>query len=392
MPRVTALALLALALALAQCSRADESPADAPVDAPPELFSIERIQAPRRLLPVQSAGVDPRGCPQYLLDATSDAVFSLNLEEPSAVEFVHDPFLVAGGSGSDEWVEFRQRPNACGDLDGDGRMDLAYASAGSREVVVLLGTDHGLRTGGAIPCVGRIASIDIGSLDEEGGEQTLIVAYDAGGPAVRFYRWEDADGLVESSRGALWRADKPRDVAVLDANLDGLPDLVWLDARNETLVLYAQHPSGEFVLVPDFFDGELGAYVAESCVADIDGDGTDDLVALSMLAPVSVVLSSSPGRVQDWSAGVGPAEYGEDVEAVVLDASGTYEIVWPLTDSGSLARLAGVAPGEPTYSEVRGVCASPWAIAVIWPRGDGPPGYLVAGGGEEPELVILRRR
>ncbi len=173
-----------------------------------------------------------------------------------------------------------------GDFDGDGRLDFATGSGilGRRDLVDIGRADGGWTpTDVPIPAQAYVAAVAARDVDGD-GRADLAVGY----LAYAGERWRTALDVLSPRAGGTWerhalfatedRTGVPA-VATGDVDGDGHADIVALTGDGDTLV-FTGNGRGEFVrqagAIPRFPGGCRGAHVV---LADLDGDGRDEVVA-----------------------------------------------------------------------------------------------------------------
>ena len=183
---------------------------------------------------------------------------------------------------------------AVGDLDGDGHQDIVTGGS------VLLG--DGL--GGFAPAVdipGPWGECLVGDLNGDGKLDAAKI--------IPFYGWAHSyleillgDGAGHLVPGSLYRIGRePVGLAMGDLNADGRQDLVVAEDATDTLG-NATGPGGFEVFMGDgrgtFAKGSMratGEAVYHVVLADLDGDGRQDVVSNQMRRP-NVVVARGDGR------------------------------------------------------------------------------------------------
>jgi hypothetical protein len=192
---------------------------------------------------------------------------------------------------------------AIGDLNGDGKPDLATGNEFAGGVSVLLNTGGGsfraarnYQTG-----LGPI-SVAIGDLNGD-GKPDLVTANNAGDKEVVSASvsvlLNRGDGTFRAGRG--YRTGRnPRSGAIGDLNGDGKPDLVSANHYRETntVSVFTNNGDGSFQAKLDYRTGGDPYSVA---IGDLNGDGKQDLATANLDANTVSVLLNRAGlcTVQD---------------------------------------------------------------------------------------------
>jgi hypothetical protein len=243
------------------------------------------------------------------------------------------PDLVAvsegGGSGSSEGVVvfLNQGPNgwrksdrkmskglysdsiALGDFDGDGHLDIATGSSViDRKDLVNLWRANGTATPLEFPGAHQfVQAVAAGDFDND-GKDDLAVAY----LSLENEIWYSSLDVFYSRTGGKWErrslskeATREGPVALATGHLlsKSTRDLVALTTRGETLVYLADGRGGlvrSSLDLPVYGGGCRGAHVQ---LADLDGDGRDEIIAAFADEPGE--RCSSGGGISVWKI---PAE------------------------------------------------------------------------------------
>jgi hypothetical protein len=179
---------------------------------------------------------------------------------------------------------------AVADLNGDGKLDLIIANAGSNTVSVLLGNGAGGFASAISFNVGAgPASVAVGDLNGD-GKLDLAVA-NTGSSTVSVLLGNGAGSFGARSDFATGAA--PNSVAIGDLNGDGKPDLVV--GTSEPDAVFGKDISvllgtgnGSF---GDAMNTRAGSSPRAATIADLNGDGNLDVIVGSTLAGSIVVLS-----------------------------------------------------------------------------------------------------
>lgn len=232
------------------------------------------------------------------------------------------------------------------DFDGDGRDELILAGLGGP--VVLRGDERGELVASSLPdsmplfISGQFYAA--GDFDGDGLEEALVGYQIEAGPVPSFNSVprllgedpQSGDLVVEQDLSAVVTSGL---AAAGDLDLDGFDDLVQLDTANAELLVHFGSAAGVTSPGLAIALGSGGAEANDLAIADIDGDGFPEAIALS------------GGDVLAWGAGGGPGGVSmigaqptaADLEIAHLDGDGIADVLVLAVDTtGSqvLARLS----------------------------------------------------
>jgi hypothetical protein len=191
---------------------------------------------------------------------------------------------------------------AIGDLDGDGKPDLAVSNKTSNTVSIFRNTS----TSGSIAFTGKVDfttgtspnSLAISDLDGD-GKPDIAVA-NSGSASVSVFRNTSTSGVAFTAASFatavnLTTATTPNYVAIGDLDGDGKPDLATANTNGtnpSVSVLRNTSTSGSitFVAKVDFTTGGTPYYIA---IGDLDGDGKQDLAIANRGTTTTSVLRNT---------------------------------------------------------------------------------------------------
>jgi hypothetical protein len=261
-----------------------------------------------------------------------------------------------------------------GDFDGDAVLDLATANAFSNDVSVLLGNGDGtFSTGVPFPAGVEPASVATADLD---GDQVLDLVTANEGSDDLSVLLGIGDGTF-SSAVQFPTGSFPTSVAVADIDGDQIVDLVIAGAGGNVGVLLGIG-DGTFPS-PTFF--AAGGYAVSLDVADVDGDTVIDVVTALGNDEIGVLRGNGDGSFQPpmtFPTGDGPGS----VAVADVDGDGVLDIASAATGINAVSVLLGDSQGSFQTARsyrVLGNIGSSVAIADL--DDDDLPDLAVASGG-----------
>ena len=201
---------------------------------------------------------------------------------------------------------------AAGDIDGDGRIDLVTANTilatsgeGSSDVSVLLQTGptpgaFGVAT--AYPALYSPHGVAIGDLNGDGRPDLAVASYDG----VSVLMQSAARPGTFLPYQAIGNVTAATSIAITDLNGDGRPDLVGSSSQGVFIAAQDASLPGSFPNIGFLAAGQSPNHVA---AADIDGDGRVDL-AVANHGAFNVAGSASASVILQGAAGfLAPVDY-----------------------------------------------------------------------------------
>jgi hypothetical protein len=276
---------------------------------------------------------------------------------------------------------------AIGDLNGDGRLDLATANEESNTVSVLLGNGDG--TFGPKSDYGAGSnpfSVAIGDLNGD-GKPDLAVANAGSGTVSVLMGSGDGSFGPKTDYGTSWQA---RSVAIGDLNGDGNPDLAVANGYNNVSVFLGSG-GGVFGARTDYGTDPYPCCVA---IGDLNGDGKLDLAVANVggnppyTSTVSVLLGSGDGTFgpqSSYGAGSGPfcVALGD------LSGDGKPDLSVANYWSNTVSVLLGNGDGTFGPKSDYGAGSNPTSVAVADLDGDGQPDLVATNGASNTASVFL---
>ncbi|MEI7581506.1 FG-GAP-like repeat-containing protein [Runella sp.] len=224
---------------------------------------------------------------------------------------------------------------AIGDIDGNGKADLAVTQGDGGDVAVLRNTS----TSGTISFATRIVlgggpgnySVAIGDIDGDGKPDLAIANLLFAGGGVSLFRNTSTSGTISFAGRVDFVSGKfPKSITMGDIDGDGKPDLAVANSTTNTVSVFRNTSSSGTVSLAGKVDFTTGTAPWSAVIGDIDGDEKPDLtVANSSGNDVSLFRQSVP---QGSLTANGP-----------FCASGTGQLTWTST--------AGPGPYTVVYND-----------------------------------------
>jgi len=190
-----------------------------------------------------------------------------------------------------------------GDLDGDGKADLAVANgtAGTNTVSVFRNTGSGP---GNVSYAAKVDfttgsqpwSVSVGDLDGD-GKADLVVANSAGNVVSVFRNTSTGAGIISyAAKVDLPTGIRPQSVSIGDLDGDGKADLALANLNSNTVSVFRNTGSTGSISFAAKVDFATGTAPRSVSIGDLDGDGKADLaVANASSNTVSVFRNTSSG-------------------------------------------------------------------------------------------------
>jgi hypothetical protein len=263
---------------------------------------------------------------------------------------------------------------AIGDLNGDGKQDLATADLEGNTLSVLLNNGAGFRAKADYGTGREPHSVAIGDLN---GDGTLDLASANAGedPSTVSVLLNRGDGTFQA-KVDYESGYAPYGVATGDLNGDGKPDIATADYGSSTVSVLLNRGDGTFQPGVQYLAGRGPHHVA---IGDLNGDGKPDLASANQglfVSTVSVLLNNGNGSFQakhDYETGGNPGS----VAIGDLNSDAKPDLVTANSGSDTVSVL--VNNGDGSFQPKRDYAAGhvPLSVAIGDVNADGKPDLAV---------------
>jgi len=299
---------------------------------------------------------------------------------------------------------------AIGDLDGDGKPDLAVANKVSNTVSVFknISMTGSIASGSFASAINFTTNLNpyyVGIQDLDGDGKPELIVSNNNSDNVSIYKNITATGVINSASFAakvdFSTGENPWNVTIADFDLDGKPDLAVVNDVSNTVSLLRNTTAGtinstSFATKVDFAVGEFPIGIASG---DLDGDGRADLVitnqadnSISVLRNTSStgsITASSFATKVDLATGLDPYS----VAIGDLNNDGKPDITVANYSSGTASVFSNASsPGDISLSSKVDFDSGSGSltIAINDIDGDGKPDLAVSNGGSR--ISILKNK
>ena len=262
---------------------------------------------------------------------------------------------------------------ATGDLNGDGKQDVAVATTTGSNIHVLLGNGDGtLQTQVAYPAAANPADVVIADFDGDG--KADVASANSFGSNVSVFIG-NGDGTLQT-RVNYPVGSQPGNLSVSDFNNDGKIDLATLGSPN-TLSILLGNGNGTF---QPAITRTVATGAFPILPGDLNGDGKADLVLLGFPGNVLVLVGRGDGTFDDP---VSYAAANEIVKATLADfnSDGKLDVAVTSRLPDVLTVLLGRGDGTFQTGIKTTLATTPGDLISEDFNGDGKPDLVVLNGG-----------
>jgi VCBS repeat protein len=289
-------------------------------------------------------------------------------------------------------LSVREVPNALaiGDLDADGRLDLAVTCAYEHSVAILLGNGNGTFGTPEYALRGWATELAIADMNRDGRPDVLTGdsgTYPTFGDAALSVLLGSGDGTLQAKRD-FQTGSIPYDIQVSDLNGDDVPDAVVAKAITSTVSVHVGSGDGTLRPRTDLVTGGSPYSVA---VDDLNGDGRKDLaVAKTASNTVAVMLGNGNGTFggqSEFAVGGAPTT----VAIRDFDRDDRPDLLTLNEATNSISVLRGRGDGTFEGRIDRGIRGSPLMTAIGDLDNDGRLDLVIRKNNGDSVSVLLGR-
>lgn len=333
------------------------------------------------------AGVDPRSI--AVGDVNRDGKLDLAVANAAInYSFKQVTLLLGNGDGTFQALrgfDVASRPLAVAiaDMNSDGNPDIVSAGSDGDSVSVLVGKGDGTFSLQQAADVGAAATaIAVADVDGDGMLDVATANPSAGTVSLLLGR---GDGTFQPRR-TLTAGSSPDSIAAADLDGDGKPDLVAVNSGSNTLGIFLGNGDGTFEPQQTVAAGNVPTAVA---IGDLDGDGQADLVTANLTSDVvSIFRGNGDGTFQTRQT-VAVGSLPEAVALGDINGDGRLDLFAGNFWGNSVSVLVGKGDGtfEPQQTFATG--QEPYGVVVGDMNGDGRADLVTIDYGGYTASVLL---
>jgi hypothetical protein len=330
------------------------------------------------------------------LDGDGKADLAVTNYNSSTVSIFRNTSTVAGTISYASKVDFNTGINpisiSVGDLDGDGKADLAVANNGRITVSILRNISTGV---GSISYATKVdyatgsnpRSVKIGDLDADGKSDLTLANRGNNSVSIFLNTTATAGTISYANKVDFTTGTSPESVSIGDLDGDGKADLAVANSQSNTVSIFRNSSTGAGTIsYASKVDYTTGTYPISVSIGDLDGDGKADLAITNYTnLTVSILRNTGTGAGTisyaskvDYTTGTAPYS----VSIADLDGDGKTDLAIANQSSNTLSILRNTSTAAGTISYASKVDfttgTSPQSVAIGDFDGDGKSDLAVA--------------
>jgi hypothetical protein len=312
-----------------------------------------------------------------------DGTVGLNLVDNGTIRDAADNRL--GAYQQQQTIAAGNSPQAfaMGDLNGDGKLDIALVDTADNKAGILLGNGDGTflalqtYTVGAAPI-----SITLADLNNDG--RLDLVVSDSGGASVEFLLG-NGNGTFQA-RQALNTSQSTSAVTTADLNGDGKVDLLVANPTSALFNIFLGNGNGSFQARQS---AAISNGAAAITVGDFNADGKVDVALANGTADViNILLGNGNGTFKAFQTKAAGQTAGS-IAVGDVNADGKADLVVTNQDDGTIGIFLGNGNGTFQNQTTFAAGGAPRGVKVGDVDGDGKADLLVALQGDNGAALLL---
>ena len=289
-------------------------------------------------------------------------------------------FSVVRPLGRDHSTTYAAEPV---DVDGDGDLDIVTGNAMAPCHIFLNDGKASFLHGGQLGVISSIRSLSVSDLDGDGSQDLLTTS--RGKPNLALLN--NGSGRFDQTVQFGAVSDSTIDVAVADLNGDGWVELLLANRDRQENQLLSQGPKLHFT------SSNLGESAEQSrgiAVADLDGDGNLDCVVGNIDQPNRIHFGDGSGGFTDEITFGKSDRYTYAVAITDLDLDGDGDVITAVVGGPNVAYINEGQGREFSESLFGEADAATYGLCVGDFDGDGFPDVAVANSGSKNRIFLNR--
>lgn len=345
---------------------------------------------------ISSGDLDGDGKPELVVVNSASNTLSIYMNTSSEAGVISYDTKVDYTTGADPFSV------AIGDLDGDGKPDLAVGNTGDNTVSVYRNTSSG---SGAISYASKIdfptgsfpISVAIGDIDADGKSDLALTNYNDNSVSI-LRNTSTVSGAISYDEEVNFPTGKePISVAIGDLDGDGKSDLAIANfGGTELSILSNTGPASGVISYATKVDLAAGNKPRWVAIGDLDGDGKSDLATVNSYgASISIFRNTntetgvlSYDTKVDYASGIGPVS----IEIADLDGDSKPDLAVTNNGSNSVSVFHNTSSGSGAIDFAAKVDydtdEQPWSVALGDLDSDGRSELMVANYARNSILIL----